>query len=314
MSDVVMSGSLGAFDVPSILQAMSLSRQYTRLRLWSTGDAKTGEIRMKAGQILQAQSNALVGKDAFSAILHGKHATFSVERCKEPEQFPQPLGTIASLLLSAHDAPANDDLGSTLSGGEIFEDETEETQVAATEPEPAPSTPPVVARADVPPAKPRPAVPTPSSPPAAKAPPVKIAPAAAAPRVQVREIDQACAQHLRACPGLHGVAVADFGRKEHAFEWKRDRESSRFNRVTKMTLAMINCLEPSQQGAVKDVRVSLELEDLVLVGECLGNARVLIYAFDSQLPLGLIRHHCKRLQAEIRQSTSSAQSKSGVAV
>ena len=43
MNSVVMAGSLLSFDVPSLLQAVSLSRQYTLIRLWDRERRPTGE-------------------------------------------------------------------------------------------------------------------------------------------------------------------------------------------------------------------------------------------------------------------------------
>lgn len=100
MNSVVMAGSLLSFDVPSLLQAVSLSRQYTLIRLWDRERRPTGEIRLKAGQLIDAASAGQRGKQALFAILRFRqHYTFRVERVDEPGNLPEAVGPLARLLL-----------------------------------------------------------------------------------------------------------------------------------------------------------------------------------------------------------------------
>lgn len=109
MSRVIMAGALGNFDVPSILQAVSLSRQYTLLRLWDSDKRESGEIRVKAGQLLDASCAGRRGKAALHSLLRGKHHSFRVERVADPVNLPEPVGPLAALLLDmpqpVHQAP-----------------------------------------------------------------------------------------------------------------------------------------------------------------------------------------------------------------
>lgn len=321
MSDVVMSGTLGAFDVPSILQAMSLSRQYTRLRLWSDLNAKTGEIRMKAGQILQAQSSTLIGKDAFSAIVKGSHSTFSVERCEEPQEFGTPLGTIASLLLAAHSEPdleesqnptENQDpeesliVSATLSDAVVIAEEPirqPERPPMATIPPPAPA--PVPAPVQAAPAKARTQT-RPASP--VKAPPAP-APAAAAPApvpapetttYRTRDFEVGLIESLQGYRGLDFLILGSFGSSQtDQQQWVRRNvqpdacESARF---------LFQTLDTATQGfsyAQAQARVSLELEERTLVGQCLRHGKAFVCGFDPSLPLGAVRHICKMLEPQL---------------
>jgi hypothetical protein len=100
MTTVVMAGTLRDFDVPSVLQAVSLSRQHTVLRLWDSGKRETGQIRLKAGQLLDAVQGERRGRTAFQSILRSKaHHTFRVERLQEPADKVEPMGPLASMLL-----------------------------------------------------------------------------------------------------------------------------------------------------------------------------------------------------------------------
>ena len=101
MNTVIMSGALGDFDVPSILQAVSLSRQYTLLRLWDSDKRETGEIRVKAGQLLDAKCGSTRGRSALHSLLQARHHSFRVERFADPVNLPDPVGTLAALLLEA---------------------------------------------------------------------------------------------------------------------------------------------------------------------------------------------------------------------
>lgn len=99
MNGVIMSGSVGEFDVPSILQAVSLSRQCTLLRLWDHEKRQTGEIRVKAGQLLGASCGQQRGRTALHALLRTQHHSFRVERFADPVNLPAPVGPLAALLL-----------------------------------------------------------------------------------------------------------------------------------------------------------------------------------------------------------------------
>jgi len=100
MNAVIMAGALDTFDLPSVLQAVSLSRQHTSIRLWGSAKQDTGELRVKAGQLLHAAVGPLRGRAAFNAIVRGSsHQTFRVERLPLANNHPEPIGPLARLLL-----------------------------------------------------------------------------------------------------------------------------------------------------------------------------------------------------------------------
>ena len=106
MSTVIMAGELRGFDVPSVLQALSLSRQHTVLTLWDRNKRETGEFRLKAGQLLDAVHGDARGRTALHAILQSQeHHTFRVERLADSFDLAEPLGALASLLLDLASEP-----------------------------------------------------------------------------------------------------------------------------------------------------------------------------------------------------------------
>lgn len=306
MSDVVMSGSLGAFDIPAILQAMSLSRQYTRLRLWSEANAKTGEIRMKAGQILQAESSTLIGKDAFLAILEGAHATFSVERCEDPEQFSTPLGSIASLLLSSASRPEvdlsepEDQMGESLT----FSPSLTESVIVANDPAVPEVAPPPPAPGTTPPPAPSPSflakAPPAPAPIMVPAPPPKPRAAPKASGLPFKDLDASFVEPLRQYQGLAFLILAKVGSEETPQRrWVRsgsDASAPGTATIALETLALVNQARGSQD---RGARVSLELAENTIVAHRLPNGWAFVGGFDPVLPLGVIRHICKVIEPQI---------------
>ena len=99
-TDAIMSGPLRGFDVASVLQAVSHSREPTLLRLWGASKRTTGEILLKAGQLLDAIHDGDRGRSAFHAIVNSsEHHFFRVERANERMGATPPVGPVAVLLL-----------------------------------------------------------------------------------------------------------------------------------------------------------------------------------------------------------------------
>lgn len=332
MSDVVMSGTLGAFDIPAILQAMSLSRQYTRLRLWSDRNAKTGEIRMKAGQILQAESSTLIGRDAFLAILEGTHATFSVERCQDPEQFSAPLGTIGALLLSAKrvaPAPAGRRVERTedsLTFSPMLTDSMviDEVSVAskqapaipgATTPPPVPGTNRASAKIPghlVPPSHAASTHVSPANAPPARVPaaPLSNSKAPAPPKPSTphpQAFDAGFAERFQNFKGLRLLILADIGSGETSqYQWLRKGSESVDSDNATTLLEALGAVNQGQARQDANARVSLELADSTIVGQCLPSNRAFVCGFDPVLPLGVVRHICKTLEPELSRYLQAA--------
>lgn len=305
MSNVVMSGSLGAFDIPAILQAMSLSRQYTRLRLWSEVNAKTGEIRMKAGQILQAESSRLIGKDAFLAILDGSHASFSVERCEDPETFGTPLGTIASLLLSAgsrQNRPAPSEIPPDL---QPIESTLTGSAIIANDP-----TPPVLTPSAPPP------LPAKSPAPAAKVPPKPTSVPRAtkkAPAHTIVRFDAVFEDRLGDYRGLQFLVLSPLGASGVQHRWARDAGASSVQDASSVVIEALTFAKQKLDPGKAPTRVSLELKDRTIVGQRLGTGEAFICGFDASLPLGVVRHICKALEPMLERFSRTDRNRSRLA-
>ena len=115
MSGLVMEGAVSEYDVATVLQAVSLSRQYTVIRLTDDHKRDMGEIRLKAGQVVSAREGAANGRSAFFNLLSKPARRFRVERLADSSQFPEPIGSVANLLLS-QSAPAPADPQTTQTG------------------------------------------------------------------------------------------------------------------------------------------------------------------------------------------------------
>lgn len=337
MSDVVMSGTLGAFDIPAILQAMSLSRQYTRLRLWSDLNDKTGEIRMKAGQILQAESSTLIGRDAFVAILEGAHATFCVERCQDPEHFGAPLGTIGALLLSAKreaPAPARRRVDRTeesltfspmLTDSMVIDEEPVVPKPAsampgATTPPPVPESKRLSAKAPghvVPTSRGLSANASPANVAPTRVPPAPLPHSQAPPKPPAhppQAFHAGFADRFRGFEGLRLLILADLGSHESTqYQWQRNGSESVDSDNAMTLLEALGVVNQDHGRQDANARVSLELADSIIVGQCLPGDKAFVCGFDPVLPLGVVRHICKTLEPELLRYLQAASKSSKLA-
>jgi len=103
---VVTRGLIGEFGVVSVLQALSLSRQYTAVELFNDRGMLAGRVLLKSGVVLGAYvpDGPLEGADAFRTIVGLTLRSFQVERLPAPKEYPRPIGKLSAQLHAAHAA------------------------------------------------------------------------------------------------------------------------------------------------------------------------------------------------------------------
>ena len=98
---LVMEGRLEEFALPSILQVLSIGRQFTSVELTDPENATIGSITIKSGQIVNANLRQRGGVDAFFDLFAVTLDQFRVYRMPTPSRLPKPLGAIGPLLVKA---------------------------------------------------------------------------------------------------------------------------------------------------------------------------------------------------------------------
>lgn len=103
---VVTRGLIGEFGVVAILQALSLSRQFTAVELFAQDGTLAGRVLLKAGMVLGAfiPGGSLDGPAAFREIVSQNLRSFQVERLPPPPAYPAPIGRLSTQLLAARAA------------------------------------------------------------------------------------------------------------------------------------------------------------------------------------------------------------------
>ena len=97
----VMEGNLSDFHLVEILQVLSVSRQYTRIALFSSDRTPAGSLFIKSGKVVHASAGSLRGRDAFVALVRKPPSFFNVFRIQMPALIPEPIGTLTGLLFLA---------------------------------------------------------------------------------------------------------------------------------------------------------------------------------------------------------------------
>jgi chromosome partitioning protein len=102
-SKVVTSGYLQDFGAIAVLQALSLSRQYTAVTLFSADGEVAGRVTLKSGMVLDASvsGSRLQGAAAFSELVSRPLHAFQVERLTPLSVYPTPIGRLSTHLLAA---------------------------------------------------------------------------------------------------------------------------------------------------------------------------------------------------------------------
>ncbi len=105
-SRVVTRGFLEEFGAIPVLQALSLSRQYTAVELFTKDGKSAGRVTLKSGMVLEATKagSSLVGSQAFQELVASELHSFQVERLPTPASFPEPIGQLLAELRAVRPA------------------------------------------------------------------------------------------------------------------------------------------------------------------------------------------------------------------
>jgi chromosome partitioning protein len=100
---VVTRGFIGEFGVATVLQALSLSRQYTAVVLFTDRGEPAGRVTLKSGMVIDASITGqdLTGAEAFRELVARPLHSFQVERLPPLATYPVPIGRLATHLLGA---------------------------------------------------------------------------------------------------------------------------------------------------------------------------------------------------------------------
>jgi chromosome partitioning protein len=100
MRTAVMEGTLADFDLSSVIQVVSIGRQYTGVELFDESGQVVGTLFLKSGKILDARSGSLSGLDAVTTLLRGsRHRRFTVYRTEAQADAKSPVGSVGEVLL-----------------------------------------------------------------------------------------------------------------------------------------------------------------------------------------------------------------------
>lgn len=100
---VVTRGYLRDFGATALLQALSLSRQYTAVVLFTESGELAGRVTLKAGMVLEASiaGTDMTGAAAFRELVSRQLHSFQVERLPPLSVYPVPIGRLSTQLLAA---------------------------------------------------------------------------------------------------------------------------------------------------------------------------------------------------------------------
>jgi chromosome partitioning protein len=100
----ILEGNLADFNLIEVLQVLSMSRQYTRVEVFDDKRHSLGTIHIKSGKVVQAADRTYRGRAAFLQLVRGTSSWFRVYRIAMPALVPEPVGSLASLLVEALEA------------------------------------------------------------------------------------------------------------------------------------------------------------------------------------------------------------------
>jgi chromosome partitioning protein len=108
---VVTRGYLRDFGAAALLQALSLSRQYTAVSLFTESGELAGRVTLKSGMVLEAAmaGTDLTGAAAFRELVSRRLHSFQVERLAPLAVYPVPIGRMSTQLLAAQVPDASAD-------------------------------------------------------------------------------------------------------------------------------------------------------------------------------------------------------------
>jgi|GEM_PF-472358 len=114
----VMEGDFGEFDLASVIQVVSIGRQYTGVDVFDHSGQVVGNIFLKSGKILAASSGASSGIDAVASLVRGgPHGRFSVYRTDPFSDATRPVGSVGDILFKLTETvPASDERIAVMEG------------------------------------------------------------------------------------------------------------------------------------------------------------------------------------------------------
>jgi chromosome partitioning protein len=100
---VVTRGYLREIGATALLQALSLTRQYTAVLLFTENEQMAGRVTLKSGMVLEASipGTDLTGAAAFRELVSRDLHSFRVERLPPLSVYPVPIGRLSAQLLAA---------------------------------------------------------------------------------------------------------------------------------------------------------------------------------------------------------------------
>lgn len=100
---VVTRGYLRDIGATALLQALSLSRQYTAVVLFTESQELAGRVTLKSGMVLEASipGTDLTGAAAFRELVSRHLHSFQVERLPPLSVYPVPIGRLSAQLHAA---------------------------------------------------------------------------------------------------------------------------------------------------------------------------------------------------------------------
>ena len=118
----VMEGDFGEFDLASVLQVVSIGRQYTGVEVFDDGGHVLGTLYLKSGKILAANSGAASGFDAVASLMRGgRHKRFSVYRTEPFSDVLSPVGSVGDILLKLTETEPTSDERIPVMEGSLIE-------------------------------------------------------------------------------------------------------------------------------------------------------------------------------------------------
>jgi chromosome partitioning protein len=107
-SHVVTRGLLNDFGTAAVLQALSLSRQYTAVVLFTESGETAGRVTLKSGMVIEASiaGTDVTGATAFRELIARRLHAFQVERLPPLSAYPIPIGRLSTQLLGAQNGDA----------------------------------------------------------------------------------------------------------------------------------------------------------------------------------------------------------------
>lgn len=298
MSELVMGGELGDFGVSGVLEAVSLSRQHTRITLWDQENQPTGEVRIKSGHVLAVECQSEEGQPAFRLLLRRLHHSFRVEKLPDPARFVPPVGRLFDLMSSVSSLQVQSDSNRV---------NVSEVQPVGSDPA-GPKDNAIIKRA----ARPSATVPPPPAPPAFRdqtnvsgAERPRAGQSAlggvhpgrtAVPKDRIFPCSQSLARSLNQVPELKSLVKLQLPNIEVGEYWSRDGAQISVSDLAAFGIASFRTRrELPAQDAFAGYRVTAEHYLGCVVTDIDMHGMVHICLFDRDAPLGLVRHAVKRV-------------------